>query len=355
MKKCLPLISGFLFLTNILLAQAPVFTSNFYPHPPGDTIITQVAYSEGVSFGDTGANQTWDYTSLKDSGKVDTSFSSVTAASGTKYDTLFPEANLVSSGNNDYEYFTVTSQLYEDDGGVDSFGFISNVLDTTIAEEPEVYFEYPFTYGTRFTNSYYYNTYTVSHNKPVTSSFYGTDTFNANGYGTLELPNGYIFNNVLRVDYSVEDIDPSDGDTSYLYEQQVSYYSPTYPNHALLNIFFLYDFSPSVDTFSFIDVNYYPNAPTAVNNINPLLNNLSVFPNPSHTQTQLSLNLKQALNITVYITNILGQKVKTVISAQVDAGLHNYQIETGDIANGMYLVTVEVNGSTAGVCKLVVE
>jgi hypothetical protein len=352
MKRKLLIISGLLLVTTSLFAQ-PTITSSYAPYV-GLTGYTRPIHVVGVSLGMAASNYTWDYTSLTDSGSA--SSQTFVNPSSTPAGNLFPSASVADGNSLAYVYIQNTSNA-------------SSIIGTAGAAEgdtlhyttPEVVFEYPLTYQTKYNSTFAAYSTTTADGETAGDDRSGTDTIIVDGYGTLELPGGsaYTFSNILRViliqNYmDVFTVEGEPYDTIYSRVYNVEYLTPFLPAQPLLAISNLSEMNEGY-TESASSGYIYPNTNTAVNTIATLLNNVSLFPNPSATQTTLSININEASNINIYLTNILGQKVKTINTAQVDAGQHNYTIDAGDLTKGLYLVTVEVNGSIAGVRKLEVE
>lgn len=80
---------------------------------------------------------------------------------------------------------------------------------------------------------------------------------------------------------------------------------------------------------------------------------LSLFPNPTAGETNLSLELAQATTVQVRVTNALGKLVHTQQFA-ASAGQNNVALATGDLAAGIYLVQVQA-GDQQFVERLVIE
>lgn len=70
----------------------------------------------------------------------------------------------------------------------------------------------------------------------------------------------------------------------------------------------------------------------------------SVYPNPASGSTNVSFNLKQAGNVAVNITNLLGQTVATVNPGKLAAGSNNVSLNLSNIKAGVYFVNVSVDG-----------
>jgi len=74
------------------------------------------------------------------------------------------------------------------------------------------------------------------------------------------------------------------------------------------------------------------------------LNNVAeivLFPNPTATNAQLSMNVIEAGNVEVAIQTVNGQVVKTIMNDYLTAGKQTITIETADLANGVYFTTIK--------------
>ncbi|MDD5570979.1 MAG: T9SS type A sorting domain-containing protein [Bacteroidales bacterium] len=72
-------------------------------------------------------------------------------------------------------------------------------------------------------------------------------------------------------------------------------------------------------------------------------NNFSLFPNPSREFTNLTFNLAKAGTANISVLNIMGEKVAAY---KVDgvSGKNNKQLNTGNLAAGIYMVRIETEG-----------
>ncbi len=80
-------------------------------------------------------------------------------------------------------------------------------------------------------------------------------------------------------------------------------------------------------------------------NENSGMSSLSIYPNPSTSVANISLNLNDEANVTISVVNTLGQTVYTNALGNVN-GNQNIQINTTDLEEGIYLVNVTVDGNT---------
>ena len=73
---------------------------------------------------------------------------------------------------------------------------------------------------------------------------------------------------------------------------------------------------------------------------------VSVYPNPTAGDVRLELNLINGSEVTVEITNSLGQIVKTKDLGYVNSGIHSSALMLEGIENGVYFVKVRTLTST---------
>jgi hypothetical protein len=68
------------------------------------------------------------------------------------------------------------------------------------------------------------------------------------------------------------------------------------------------------------------------------LEGVKVFPNPASTVVNIQFNLTSTQDMNVSISNALGQTVREVNTGNLNAGLHNFTVNTADLAAGMYFI-----------------
>ena len=106
--------------------------------------------------------------------------------------------------------------------------------------------------------------------------------------------------------------------------------------------------------FSVVRYNGESGVPTLVNQ-QFSLHNISIYPNPSSSQTTtLALELKAQEDVTIIIYNLLGEQVYAEHKANLATGKNVFTINTGSLARGMYNVAV-VSGKEIITHKLILE
>lgn len=189
MKRTLLLMFVFACISAATIAQGPTLTSSTSTPVLGDNFSNQVAQTTNLPFYAGGANQTWNYSSLVDS-SVAGSVKVVTPSS-TPYAASFPTSNLavVTDNNANFVYFnSQSSQL-------SIVGLLAADTGQITYTKARIYLPYPFSYNGFYTDS------VIGEVANYGAIFRGKDSLKADGYGTLLLPAGKTYTNVLRVQY----------------------------------------------------------------------------------------------------------------------------------------------------------
>jgi hypothetical protein len=74
---------------------------------------------------------------------------------------------------------------------------------------------------------------------------------------------------------------------------------------------------------------------------------LKNYPNPFNPITTIKFNLPYATQVRLDIFNILGQRVETVVDEVLQAGLHSYTWDGGQMASGIYLYRLTTDNFTS--------
>lgn len=93
----------------------------------------------------------------------------------------------------------------------------------------------------------------------------------------------------------------------------------------------------------------------AVRNLISIENLFEVFPNPASSKTTIMFNTDEKTIISVSVYDVLGDLV-TVVNAnnQFEKGNHSIEINTSNLANGIYHISLNMNGAV-GTKKLIVN
>jgi hypothetical protein len=104
-------------------------------------------------------------------------------------------------------------------------------------------------------------------------------------------------------------------------------------------------FNSTVNTFNSTNLQNAINsalAATAIEDMNSAFSNISLFPSPSKNQATLSVTLTSRNDVKVELYNMVGKKVSDVFNNVLFTGNNQIQINTSDLANGIYFVKVSV-------------
>jgi hypothetical protein len=82
--------------------------------------------------------------------------------------------------------------------------------------------------------------------------------------------------------------------------------------------------------------------------------NATIQPNPSNEVTRLNIGLEKSASVSITISNLLGQTVERIATANMVKGEHNFVLNTSSMPSGIYLVNI-VSGSDSETVKLVVK
>jgi PKD repeat protein len=86
----------------------------------------------------------------------------------------------------------------------------------------------------------------------------------------------------------------------------------------------------------------------------PLVSNILIFPNPASDLVTVDFDLVDNKNVSVEMKDVLGRVVKTGDAKPLQAGHHQMSIALGDIAKGIYFISVRSNAQVV-TQKLVIE
>ncbi|MGQ0827968.1 MAG: T9SS type A sorting domain-containing protein [Bacteroidota bacterium] len=82
---------------------------------------------------------------------------------------------------------------------------------------------------------------------------------------------------------------------------------------------------------------------TGINDNSKVDFQLSIFPNPVTDKFSVTYSLLQSDNIKLEVVNLLGEKVKEIVSEKQSAGQHESSVGTEDMNAGVYFLKVTAN------------
>ncbi len=228
MKTCTILLALVLSVGVVNVgAEGPTISRSTVPSI-GTGMNHQNVKMAGLSAGTAGANVTWDFSALSDSGSVYTE--TYMNPTGTPYASIFPAANVAVETNDgpaSYSYFII------DDSRMEALGVASG-SDTDLMTNTKIVTTFPRSYGSVYVDDY------VGSIVGTTGIVYTAhDSSVYDGYGTLKLPHGLIYENVARmtssITYTMADV--ADTSTKYtIHLKRYTYFSPSYGGGSLLSM-----------------------------------------------------------------------------------------------------------------------
>ncbi|MEO6883959.1 MAG: T9SS type A sorting domain-containing protein [Bacteroidia bacterium] len=337
MKKTLQnlIFTASLFAAFISAAQPTLTEANIAP-VIGDQYTENI--TGYVSPGTSGANQTWNLSSMTSSSSSTTNAVSV---SSTTYGSSFPSATIAfsASGNVSYEKISATAEQ--------NYGIVQGGTTVIAYSNPEDILRFPFAYT---------NTYTDPWATTYVSSGYtyyraGTTAVTADGYGTLKLPSG-TYSNVMRVHFvqNYQDSTNISGNPIIITYQNDEYMWYLANNHSPI---------ATVNTFT---ANGSPSqSGTYLNNIttgiaeNSMLTGFNLYPNPASTELNVNVSLAANKKVEINLLNVLGESVGTTIIADGLQGNNTYQVNTSNLSAGIYFAQIMLDGKLISAKRFIVS
>jgi len=114
------------------------------------------------------------------------------------------------------------------------------------------------------------------------------------------------------------------------------------------------DWTASWANWDPVNTSYETN--TSVENILQIVNSssLQLLPNPSQGMSVLQFEVVNNSQLTINVSDLSGKVVKKVFGGNLQQGVHAFNIDTQDLASGMYMVQITGNGSAVS-SKLMVQ
>jgi hypothetical protein len=69
------------------------------------------------------------------------------------------------------------------------------------------------------------------------------------------------------------------------------------------------------------------------------------YPNPFNPSTTISFSIPKSGEVTLAIYNMLGQKVKTLVSEKMNAGTYSYKFDASTLSSGVYIYQINVGNN----------
>ena len=326
MSKVLLISFTYLLSVASLLAQ-PVLTSAEWLPQVGETFGARAFDSEGISPGPSGANQTWDFSSIPGDGSA---VVNAVDPSSTPDGSLFGNANLALIADTNTAYYRGSVTSFE------MFGLISG--DNTVEyTDPDVHMVFPFTFGNSNLDNFAGTADVVIPTfGNVTTHRFGTTLIEADGYGTLMLPGG-TFTDVLRVKLFSEQTDSLRllfFDT--LVETTISSYL-WYQAGIHTPLLSMTEVITELQPLPLYSGTFLDNT-AGIGNLEGTILQFSVAPTVSNTSSWIRFKVRGSLRVKIEVINLLGKEIQTLSNSIRTAGEYSEKISLDNLSSGIYFV-----------------
>jgi len=287
----------------------------------------------GVSQGNAGANQTWNFTGLV---RQDSTLLTWVASGSTPYSAQFPTSNVASTiDNSNYSYITASS------ANILVNGYGGPIL-VVVNTDPQTFIQFPFQYNSSFTDNFSANYNAGGFNVIRT----GTSTVTSDAWGTINLPFGSF--NALRVKYVISTKDSSNPGFPVVIITNITSYvwfgeGKKFPVCEIIYASSTFNGSPQTSSKL---VSYSPNNPsigiTQTSTEVPLNYKLGQnYPNPFNPITNLEFGIPKLGFVSLKIYDMLGKEVVTLVNANLSPGTYKYDFDASGLTSGNYFYKLE--------------
>jgi len=292
--------------------------------------------------GMTGVDARWDFSESKNEGDF---LGSLTRLSVSRASGLFSAGNTTLEEFGNLFIFNTNEQQQEQWGYLAGNG--TNRIQYT---KPFVKMKFPFSVGNKFSGDFAANYYTGD---KVVGAMEGSYTVEADGQGTLILPDGKVHKNVLRV-REVKQYEMDMSGQRYAYtDESIRWYSQDCRYPLLVLIKSSVSGLNGGNSVPTVSTRAAYSSSTPIERNNPLAESsllvpfsVKVFPNPFQGQTTITVNLPEEAPISIDVFDVSGRLVTQLVSATLSAGEHSYSFSSGKAVavEGAYIVRVNANG-----------
>lgn len=315
----------------------------------GDVYSTQDFDSVGVVPKSTGANQVWNFSSAVQN--TNTALSSYVSTVAVPASSTFPGATLVEDqGAGNYNFWksasTPTTQWE-----------MMGSLNTSTTPAQGVKFSntaiagiWPMAPGDTYTDTF---SGTVVGLPLGTGNVLGSQTVSSSGSGTITLPNGQTYSNIVQVkvkqtytaNISILTFTFKTVDTS----TQYMYFTPS-QKFQLLQVTYGSTFNGTTTTKSF-QMSANKNITIGLSD-EAFSKSFGFYPNPAHNQINFQVSNQNKEACSISILNLLGQEVKQIQMGS-NANIQE-KIDVSDLAKGTYIFKTQV-GQKSESRRLLIE
>jgi hypothetical protein len=336
-----------LFAFNAISQTTFTLTKSGQEPSIGDSRTTKEYDSVGVVPKSTGANQNWNFTSVTQT--TYSAFESFVSPSTVPASSLFPGTTVVSSdGTGYYNFFKSSSsptQKFEYLGYIDVYS--PPAYGSNYVVNPRTYYVWPITAGSTFNDSF------SSTDIGSIGSSNGSATTTCSGSGTITLPGGTVYSNIVQLKtIAKENFVSTFSNTTVTYtstEITYIYFHPSQKFPLLIASYYIFEDGQFNDYSFYLGVN---SAITIGIKDQAQNNSFLVYPNPAKDKIKLVFDNAGAESASIEIYDLVG---KNVLSKSLDRSVKtNEIIDISNLEKGIYALKI-VLGNTSQSVKLVKE
>ena len=286
----------------------------------------------GISAGASGANATWDFSQHSPLG---TSYTiNVANLAGSPYQSQFAGATIYTEyvGTSNREFFVTSNSEFSRRGVIAGGGPTMDYTNT------HKILTFPFTF-----NSTLSDTYAANFTTTLTFDRAGNTTSSGDAYGTLILPGGQSFANVLRVKLVENSTDSYMGSPMFTSNTENYYWFLPGTHYPLFTISTATASTGQSSTFATMS------SATAVSTSEEFATGqlVQVYPNPAKGFVTVRTGIDEP--VTALLINSLGQEVRKQVVLDTEG-----KLSLQGISSGIYLLQLQ-SGQKSITKKLVVE
>ncbi len=333
MKKII-LVLSLILISTIKISSQLTLTSTITPRP-GDIQYRVDVDTAGIIPGNSGTNQTWNFTNIT---KIDSSVTQWISSFNTPYFNYFP-ASKISTLDTCYSYYDTSASKVE---------YIGQYSHGTAFQYTnfQTILSFPFTYNSVL-NDTYEGTFIVDGD-----TIHRTGTVNVTGdaTGTIFLPSG-SFSNALRLKHIITSRDSSFSSQYVILTSYTVYdwYVPgkKFSVFSIVNI----DINFASDNISFFFKNCTYNPASSPIGIMPVSNSIPTdfklyqnYPNPFNPITKISFDIPQTENrentkLAVY--DMLGRETAVIVNEHLKPGSYEIEFNAQALSSGTYFIRLQ--------------
>lgn len=315
----------------------------------GDIYQYYLMDTAGFTFGSTGTGQVWNYTNLVVSYPNRVTVTYTTVASTASAST-FPAANIASEASlpaGSLTYYTISAT----ERSLVGEAFINNG-DVRLNTNPVAFCVLPFSYGssavsTNFTGSSVFSLYAGP-----SVNYSGVMTINAEGTGTLLLPDGLQYSNTLKIK-TVETYTLA-GFGIVNTKTVCEWYSAA-SKFPLLSLCLTTSYDGVGSTFTHKQVFMNTGVDVGLRESADTKAEFSIYPNPSRTEVFVDFETSPEKSYSIDIVDMQGRIRKKATFRSVKNGMQHDRIDLSGLSTGTYFVKLRNNEGKEGVRQLVIE